>query len=851
MKNKQLADSLVLIIYCVVVFVVSLFVISKIMNQGNVDMTTKMSDASFPTLSFICDDKEYNLLHGYSNTMDVTHMRDSITTVGTDRKLKFKIKDYDSTISGISFELRGSNGERLIEESEVHDYVRESDGVSGTISIKDLILEHTEYSLCVNVETTRGQVIHYYTKLIEADDYNLSEKLDFAYMFSESTFDKEVAAEQITTYVESNEKGDNTTFNHVDIHSSLDQITWGDLDVKKETEPVATVSQIDQSTTIINLTYFVSTSTPSKENYRVTEMFRLRLGDERMYLLDYQRTMSQVFKAKTSNIVNNKIELGINSQDVNMMESSDGKKIAFVNEGRLFSYNVAENKLAYVFGFFEDVKDDRATYNLSDIKIFNIDEKGNIYFMVYGYMNRGNHEGEMGCLVSYYDSGKNSVEELTFIPSKESYDIIKDDVKDLSYIDSNEVLYILIGSSIYEIKLEDNQLTEIAQFQDEKSYVVSSKSNMAAWVNNGYSKSVSMNWINNENGEVVSIAAPEGDYIRPVGFFDNDLIYGLCHKKDIAYDISGREIFPMYQLNIVDNELNVIKSYDPGDTFVTDFTSEGNYMINLTRMKKDVSGNICDKAVPDQLIDNISASAMKNEVTVVAIDKYEKVVEIAFNKEVDNNKTQILSPRQVLFEGDREITIERTSLKGMYYVYVKGAFQDSYDNLADAASYAYNNGGAVYGDDGRVLYQKTTLLQKNQIMAITGNSINDGENETMQTAVCINTILEYEGITGDVRGLMSRGTGAIQTLAQKMEDATVLDFSGCQLDIMLYYVEKDIPVLALMKDGSAYLIIGYNEFNVVLMDPVTGTVYKKGMNDSKTLFEANGNRFVTYIRDED
>ena len=50
-------------------------------------------------------------------------------------------------------------------------------------------------------------------------------------------------------------------------------------------------------------------------------------------------------------------------------------------------------------------------------------------------------------------------------------------------------------------------------------------------------------------------------------------------------------------------------------------------MINLTRMKKDVSGNICDKAVPDQLIDNISASAMKNEVTVVAIDKSQHIGE--------------------------------------------------------------------------------------------------------------------------------------------------------------------------------------------------------------------------------
>jgi len=53
-------------------------------------------------------------------------------------------------------------------------------------------------------------------------------------------------------------------------------------------------------------------------------------------------------------------------------------------------------------------------------------------------------------------------------------------------------------------------------------------------------------------------------------------------------------------------------------------------------------------------------------------------------------------------------------------------------------------------------------------------------------------------------------------------------------------------VLAVMQDGSAVLVIGFNEQNVVLMDPLTGTVYKKGMNDARGMFEENGNRFIAY-----
>ena len=67
------------------------------------------------------------------------------------------------------------------------------------------------------------------------------------------------------------------------------------------------------------------------------------------------------------------------------------------------------------------------------------------------------------------------------------------------------------------------------------------------------------------------------------------------------------------------------------------------------------------------------------------------------------------------------------------------------------------------------------------------------------------------------------------------------------MDAMLYYVNLDIPVLSIKKDGSAMLIIGFNEYNIVLMDPKTGKIFKKGMNDSRAMFEEEGNRFMTYI----
>ena len=61
-------------------------------------------------------------------------------------------------------------------------------------------------------------------------------------------------------------------------------------------------------------------------------------------------------------------------------------------------------------------------------------------------------------------------------------------------------------------------------------------------------------------------------------------------------------------------------------------------------------------------------------------------------------------------------------------------------------------------------------------------------------------------------------------------------------------MDCDIPVLVMLDDGEALLLIGFNESNTVVMDPQTGTIYKMGMTESKEYFEENGNQFITYIR---
>lgn len=91
----------------------------------------------------------------------------------------------------------------------------------------------------------------------------------------------------------------------------------------------------------------------------------------------------------------------------------------------------------------------------------------------------------------------------------------------------------------------------------------------------------------------------------------------------------------------------------------------------------------------------------------------------------------------------------------------------------------------------------------------------------------------------------------MQILTESLDHSQILDLEGCSLDSVLYYVNRDIPVLASLKDGSAVLVIGFNQYNVVLMDPGKATdkdcVYKMGIHDATKWFEENGNVFITYL----
>ena len=828
---------------CILVFLCTLFISSSLYNQGNEDMTTTMEQASLPIVHITNGNISFNTLYGYRQDMDGRLLRDTITPLETGRSLSFSIEKYENEIKSLSFEIRSIDGTRLVESTQITNYVEQTNTIKATVNIKDLIEKGLEYNWILKVETPT-EMIRYYTRIIDADEFHTKEKLAFVKDFHGKTFDKEEAKE-LVSYLESNSKGDNTTFSKVDIHCSLNQVTWGNLQITKLTEPDCIIQEIDNQTASIRMRYIVQ-SVKGKNEYRynISEYYRIRYTNDRVYLLDFDRTMNQIFDTNADVYASNKIMLGIRDAKVQMMESDGGSNLAFVNEDQLFCYHAADKKMAYLFSFYDDI-DIRTYHDQHDIKILSVDETGNVTFMVYGYMNRGRHEGKAGIQIYEYNGMLNTIEERIFIPCNKAFAALKADVEQLSYINKNGTVYLYLDGSILAVHTSEQSYSEVASGLQEGNFQVSASDEMLVWQNadNAYdcTKLILMNL---NTGFRKEVSVDGNKRLMPLGFIGEDLIYGVAHYTDIREDFTGSITFPMYAVYIQNEEGEILKNYEQPGAYVigSDITDN---LITLKRVEKDKSGEGYREITDDQIVNNIIEESGYNSSEVVATQDYEKIVQLVLKGTIEAKNLKFTQPKEVIFEGTRDLEIQVENPIERFYVYGKDGIVGTFTHPSKAINLAYENVGTVVNEEGRYIWRRSGRSTRNQIMAIKGSYMEEGDSAL---AVCLETILSYEGFSRNAQNMLDHKMTAIEILEASLQGAQILELSGVTLDAVLYYVNRDIPVLVTLEEDDAMLVIGFNELNVVVMNPNNGNVYKIGMKDATQLFEEYGNLYVTYLR---
>lgn len=829
-----------------IVFFASIAIFSVMTNQVNEDLTTEMAEVSLPVLSLYSDNTEINELHGYTVEMDAGYMRDTITPIPENRMLPIKISTYQKQIDGISYEIRSLNAERLIANAEIEDFTEVRGAIRVELEIQNLLEKDEEYLLIICLESD-DEKIYYYTRIIEPVNCYVAETLAFVQDFHNKTFDEE-AANDLSIYLERT-TGDNTTLHYTNLNSSLKQIRWADFDGERLTVAVPSIKEITSTYNVITMEYVMTrvNEEGASEYFNVEEYYRVRYTKQRMYVLDFERTVNEIFRGENAQISGKYIQLGIGSEDIEYKASDAGNIVAFVKEGELWSYDQNENTLAKVFSFrgYEGI-DERENYGAHDIKIVNVDEAGSITYIVYGYMNRGVHEGEVGIIVNRYDSLGNTNEEVLYIPSQQSYEVMKSDLGQLLYVNEGGVFFIMVEGTVYSINLSTFETEEVIAGVENGAYAVSKSNRLFAWIHTGDelgSKEISV--IDFTTGQIETIKNANDEYLKPLGFMDEDFVYGIAKIEDVKKDATGRIVYPMTQINIAEiqsGQVTILKTYSKEGYYVSDIEIE-DYTIYLNRMK--YSGTAYVVAEQDMIMNREGDSGKVISIQETQHASKQKVQRIALKKTVDEATPKLLTPKDILLEENNTIALEWADSSEQYYVYVKGDVLLSTENVSEAISMANKEMGVVIDQNQQYVWKRS---RKTTQSAFKGMIVGDEDKNAESIAQCINAMLEREDINISVSALMQQGETPIEILQNALKEARVLDLTGCNIDEVLYYINNGTPVFAMSDADDAVLLIGYDASYVSIYDPVLDKTYRKNIEDADEMFANCGSVFITYMK---
>lgn len=807
--------------------------------------TITMGKATLPTVSMKVNNEYINMLKGYTMEMEPQYMRDSITPAGADRKVDFTINNCNNLITGVTFEVRSADAANLYERTEAKDWQSGKDTTDVSITVDNMIEPDKEYILVLIVSTDRYEKIYYYTRFEQVSEAHYDSMEEFAKYFSNTTFDK-AKAEELIKYIEPSSSEENTNLGNVSIYSNFDQLTWGNLSPEKLNGAEVTYKELLGDIGSFQLDYKVKAKNDydMEQYYNVTEYFRLKWTDTNIYLLDYRRTMNQIFDATGQSVTSSRVNLGIGEDfGVEYDGDKDGNYIAFVKEQSLWMMDVKTNQITSIFAFSNTPQDDdiRNVNKEHDIKIVDVSEKGDVKFLVYGYMNRGEHEGKVGVTLYQYNKTTNEVDETIFIPFTRSYQILKETMGKLMYVNDSDVMFIMLNDCIYSIDLTGNEYVQIISDVKDGCYAINDDSTVIAWEKDMSGSGTSeIEVMNLKTNDEMSIKAESGKKIKVVGFVEDDFAYGIADESGIVTDKNGITTVPMSVLRIVDMKGKEQKTYSQEGYYFTS-AEVSNNMINLKRAVYAPDGSGLQTASDYQIFGNVEDEEELASVKVINTDLKKKELVINFaSKVITSDKLSIRYPKVIKFDDTNALSLrELISSDERYYVYGRGGISAICDNPAAAVIAADSVGGVVLDDAGNYVWARKSREQSVDLGNVSSTACAGGN-----IASSVNAILQANGIITDVSERIQNGESSISILNDSLKNATALELLGCTLDEVLYYVNKGEPVMGMVENENCVLIVGYDMYNAVLMEPSTGTIYKQGLEETQAQFKQYGSRFV-------
>ena len=819
------------------------FIWKKVQARPEQIVYQTMSEATFPVLWVEKDGMQLNEMHGYRDEMKQEYVRDVITPVSADRQLTVQIKDYGTEISAVQMSVRSLDGTRLIDEQKLA-IEQGANGPEVRMELSALLETSTEYGLELKLTLPSGTV-SYYTRIFVEEAEHVESLLQFAKTFSDATLDASVAESAIVPYLQPSDGQTDSSFAYANLKSRYRTIIWDGMGMQREEEPWFQITEITPTQIAVTLRYTLQNTDSDgvRQQYTVKEFFCVREREGKHYLLDYERKAEQVFRGDQTCVRDGSIWMGIQERDATELTADENNSfIVFSYQNALWSYNKKQNELACLFDYGEETADLRNDYDQHDVHIVRLDENGNVDFMVDGYLNRGDHEGCVGICFYRYDRESNSVQELYYIPSDVSYQVLKEQLGSLSYVSGDDLCYVLYGNRIYSIDLAGSEYQEIVTDVQPDSYYMNAAGNRLVWQAAGETNRIRV--MNMDTGKVSEITAADGEYLKPVGFLQKDLVFGRGRTADIIKEAGVDKSWPLYEVDIVDGDtLEAQETYAYPNVYVTE-VSLNSSRIEMKRIQKDDAGTITELA-DDMLILNEAQTG--NGITVKRSDK---AVERSCyyipldNKDAGSMRFSTLIPSMQAADRSMVVTLQPLSQKddARYFVYAGGELVRITDSLQIAIDSAYEKLGTVltghqvccWNRDSRALSANVSL-PAGDWTSQTGNSLATG----------IAIVTSGSGINEqEILGRLNAGFQP-EEIVVDLAGGVAENLYGCTLSQVLYYLNQNQLVLAVTGSDSGYLLTGYTTTVIRVYDPATAQTEEWSMEEAENYFTEQGNQFLS------
>ena len=817
-------------------FFLSVIISFSLANQTFEDRVIVLGASTLPTISFEVEGERMNHSFGLVNEMDLTSMRSTITPLPGMRPLTVHVEGNNNHIIAVGYEVFTLDGRTLLAEgsSELTDewtielelrhifglqmagVQEESEGADeGTENFTGGMTSMREAALRI-ILFTETESVYFYTRIIPDDNLHIRELLNFTRTFHQNTFIP-VASGDIGRFLEIGGHPLNNGLQSVTLYSDGNQVQWGGLAPEIQGEVSWSIFETNLSYTSILATYQVTTREQGLGVviFNVREFFRVRYVDDEVMFQKYHRTMNQMF-AGAGGVSEEAIFLGLAPVEEQIKVNEEEDVVAFVQERELWVYNKERNQLAIVFSFVDGHEGDlRSQNDQHNLRIINVDEYGNTTFAVYGYMNRGIHEGMVGLSIFHYNMETNSVEEKAFISSNKGFGRSLDGVANLIHYSSQQgKVYFVMGGSLYEIDTNTHHQRIIFEGLAPEQYAFSADGNHIAWQMDEESHlATTLSLKDLRSGEIQNIFAPEETFIRPLGFINDDFIYGFLREDDLGRDTLGAVVHPAYRIEIIDSDGEVVKSYRDG-TFIRSIEIEGNQIIlNRVALENDFYRSI-DQYFIIYVYEEVEPKVFLRNTLFEPLGS---VLEIAFSEGTSGAGPSMLRPQKVIVEEPLRAVLHERAIGNEFYVYALGGVQGTFTHATEAVLMAEELYGVVLTSTGSYVWERG------------------------------NRYLMFNTHTQPFRA--ATGENSLQALEEYMrgKGARRVDFTGMSLLQMLYVINRGHPVICVLGENHGVLITAYTLETVTYMDPRTGEEYIYTFHDVNEMARESGNVFIGFI----